>query len=205
VRNLAMVKITEPAGLKNPNGLMAVPVSAGRVDAPLISNVAASSSKTFKVAEKLLIRVEEFVIVNFRVFAQNPLPARLVVGLRGAALDLIAESVLALIGRKGDTCHPAPRARPQASVQPSREGQKFGTKLMPPALNATSSLFLVHNAERDQRSTRRPAGRVDKTNNCEIDEIAEHFEQPGTMLRNVVQELEKREYLESKIEANGQK
>jgi len=39
----------------------------------------------------------------------------------------------------------------------------------------------------------------------EIDEIAEDFEQPGTMLRNVVQELEKREYLEEQNEANGQK
>src|SRR5580698_32574 len=49
-------------------------------------------------AEEVLIGIEKFVILNFRAFAENPLPGWLEIGLRRAAFDLVAQCVLALVG-----------------------------------------------------------------------------------------------------------
>ncbi len=50
-----------------------------------------------KSAEQILLGIEEIVIVNFGIFAKDP-ALRAGVGLRRAALDLVAQSVLALVG-----------------------------------------------------------------------------------------------------------
>src|ERR1700736_2495339 len=95
---MALVEISKPSGLKNPDRLLVIPVSASSVNAPFDFKRFRIELENIEIAEELTIRIEEFVIINFRVFPENPLAARLVVSLRRASLDLVAKSVLALIG-----------------------------------------------------------------------------------------------------------
>ena len=49
-------------------------------------------------AEVILVRIENLVVVNLVVLAENPLAVGLQVGLRRLALDLVAQDLLALVG-----------------------------------------------------------------------------------------------------------
>ena len=48
----------------------------------------------------VLVGIEKLVIVNRVVLAEDPLAVRTEIGLRGLALDLVAQGLLALIGRR---------------------------------------------------------------------------------------------------------
>src|ERR1700722_6670735 len=54
--------------------------------------------KDIQAAKQFKIGIEELVVVDLRSLPEDPLPAGLIVRLRGAPLYLIAEGVLALIG-----------------------------------------------------------------------------------------------------------
>ena len=118
---------------------------------------------------------------------------------------MIAESVLALIGvREIRVIQHYERAPKHQSSHQERDRNSVQADAA--GLERDELIVLGHNAERDQRSHQGgQRGELVKQVTGEIDEIAEDFEQPGAMLRNVVQELEKREYLEEQNEANGQK
>src|ERR1700686_1996001 len=93
-------------------------MSAGCKDAPLDVERRGVQLEDIEITEKLLVRIEEFVIVDLGVLPEDPLAARLVIGLRGTSLDLIAESILALIGvRQIGIIQPDERARQQKSSQ----------------------------------------------------------------------------------------
>src|SRR5258708_38267767 len=55
VRHLAAVEIAKPAGLENPNGLLVVPMSAGRIDAPTDLERRGGEVEDIEVAEDLTI------------------------------------------------------------------------------------------------------------------------------------------------------
>ncbi len=95
---LAVVEIANPSGFENPESLLTVPVSAGGVNAPADFKGGRIQLEDIQASEQFMIGIEKLVVVDLRVFTKDPLPAGLVVSLRRAALDLVAEGVLALIG-----------------------------------------------------------------------------------------------------------
>ena len=50
------------------------------------------------VGEGVLVGIEKLVIVNGVVLAENPFAVRAQIGLRGLALDLVAQRLLPLVG-----------------------------------------------------------------------------------------------------------
>ena len=51
-----------------------------------------------EAAKEILVRVEKFVVIDFAVFSEDPLVRGLKIGLRRAPFDLVAQSILALVG-----------------------------------------------------------------------------------------------------------
>ena len=143
---------------------------AGRVNAAPDFESRGIEFEDVQSSEQLTVRIEELVVIDLRVFAEDPLPAGLVIGLRGAALDLIAQGVLALIGvgQVGVIEHDQARGQQQSGQQ-----QRQGNAIQADAGGLEGDEFVIfrHHAERDQhghqRGQRRElieeiAGKIDK-------------------------------------------
>jgi hypothetical protein len=110
-----------------------------------------------ETAEDVLQRAEEIVIVDLGIFAKDP-ALRVSVGLRGTALDLVAERVLTLVGvgeisfvddeHGGGEDHSGHEERDDQAMQADAAG-----------LNGHDFVVLTHGAEGhkhgDERAERR--------------------------------------------------
>src|SRR5712692_11582738 len=88
VGDLAVVKIAHPAGLENPHLLLLVPVGPRGEDTPPNLKRGRVDLDGIQSAEKFLVRVEKFVVVDLRVLAKDPLAAGLIISLRGPAFEI---------------------------------------------------------------------------------------------------------------------
>ena len=98
-RDLAVaVEIANPASGEHPGVFAGLPARAGGKDAASNFKRMRIKLEDIQAAEELAVGIEELVIVDFVMFAEDPLARRLEVGLCGPAFDFIAQCVLALIG-----------------------------------------------------------------------------------------------------------
>ena len=151
-----------------------------------------------------MIGIEELVVVDLRGFAKDPLPAGLVVGLRRAALDLVAQGVLALIGvgqigvvqndQAGREKHAGQQQRQRNAVQAEAAG-----------LERDELVVFGHHSEGDQHGHERGQRRelVEQIAG-EIQKILSDFDEAGAMLRDIVQQFEKCEDLEEQNKSDRQ-
>src|SRR5580693_2221273 len=94
----AVIKVTDPATGENPGIFRWLPGGTrGEYASPDLKGVGIELEDA-EAAEELLIGIEELVVVDFAFLAKYPLVRGLKISLRRAALDLVAQSVLALVG-----------------------------------------------------------------------------------------------------------
>src|SRR5713226_3743129 len=94
----AGLEIAHPPGLQNPCILRVFPPRASGEDAALDLKRDLIQFEGVEAAEKMVVGIEQAVIVHVRVLTKDPLAPRLVERARGPALNLVAQLVLALDG-----------------------------------------------------------------------------------------------------------
>ena len=182
-----MIEITDPSGFEYPETLVTVPVSACGVNAAADSKGGRIQLEDIQPSEQFMIGIEELVVVDLRVFTKDPLPAGLVVRLRWAALDLIAEGVLALIGvgQVGVVQHQQ-AARKKNAGQQQRQRDPVQTEAT--GLERDELVVLRHHSESNEHghecSERREL--VEQIAS-EIQKIQGDFDDADAMLRDVIQ------------------
>ena len=93
----AVAEVANPAGFEDPGVFVVEPASASGKDAALHLKSGGIEFDDTKAAEEFFVRIEEIVIVDLEIFAEDP-ALRAGVGLWRFAFDLVAKSVLALVG-----------------------------------------------------------------------------------------------------------
>ena len=92
------VQCAVPALLVDPAIQIFGPVSAVGMDAASDGEAGAVELEDGDVAELVAIGIEELVVVDVVVLAENPFAVGSQVGLRRLALDLVVQGFLALVG-----------------------------------------------------------------------------------------------------------
>ena len=145
-------------------------------------------------AEKILRGIEEVVVIDFRIFSEYP-TLRPRIGLRGAALNLISQCVLALvrvrqIGVVKDDHH---RRQRHAGKQ-----QRHGKAIQADAARFAGDHFIVlaHHAQRHEyRHKRGKRGELIGEIRREIAEVLYDDKKRNSVTGDVVEKLEERERL----------
>ncbi len=148
-----------------------------------------------------MIGIEKFVVVDLCAFAKNPLPAGLVVRLRRAALDLVAQGVLALIGEgQVGVVQNQKTGREKNAAEKQRQGNAVQAEAA--GLERHELVVLSHYAQRHQHGDERGEGRelVEEVAG-QVQEIESDVEQAGPVLRDVVEQFKKREHFEEQYES----
>ena len=193
-------EITDPAGLEHPGLLRFFPARALRINAPAHVEGCGIQLQNIQLTKEIPRRVEELVVINFPVFAEDPLVAWMEIGLGRLALDLVAKSVLLLVGvREIGVVENQHRGSQRESGKEKRQGNAINADAG--GLASHDLVVFGHHPERDKHAHERSQGRklVEKIRR-EIPEIFHHNQKRNSVARNVVQQLEKREGFKQKDE-----
>ena len=169
-----------------------------------IWKVTGSSSKTLRPPKRLLVGIEELVVIDFAVLAEYPLMRGLKIRLRRAALDLVAQRVLALIGVGQKSIveeeHPT-------GEQASGEGEGQNQTVQADAAGFEGDNFVVFGQHRESDQRRDESGERRKLVHHQRNEIAEIIQHHGNgdvIFRDVAEQIEEREGVEDQDEAREQ-
>src|SRR5256885_6725958 len=154
-------------------------------------------------AEKILYGIEEVVVVDFRILSKYP-TLRPRIGLRGAALNLISQCVLALVRVRqiGVVEYDHHHRQCHANKQ-----QRHGKAIQADAARFAGDHFVVlaHHAQRHEyRHERGKRGELIREIRREIAEVLYDDKKWNSVAGDVVEKLEKRERLEQKDEHDHQ-
>lgn len=192
-------EIADPAAFEDPNVLRIGPVRAGSEDAALHFESARINFDDAEAAEGSLSGVEDVVIINFGVFAEDP-ALRLSVGLRRATLDLVAEGVLALVGVGEISFVEENHAGGEdESAEEKRDGE--AVKADAAGLAGDDFVVLAHDAERDEDGDESgERGEVVEEEGSEEAEIVDDDEEGNAVAGDVVEQFEESEGFEEEDE-----
>ena len=192
-------EIADPAGFQDPGFFGREPVGARRKNAAAHIECGGIEFDDGKSAEQILLGIEEIVIVNFGIFAKDP-ALRAGVGLRRAALDLVAQSVLALVGvRQISTVEDEQTSREESAGKQKRDGEAIEADAA--GLERNDFVVLAHHAEGNQHGDQRGEGRelVQKVRH-EIAEVVDDDQEGNAVAGDVVEQLKKSECLKQEDE-----
>src|SRR5579864_1153616 len=144
-----MTEIASPSGFKDPESLLTVPVCASSVNAAADFKSGGIQLENIQAAEQFTVGVEELVVVDLRVLTKDPLPARLVVRLCRAALDLVAQGVLALIGEGQVRIVQNHQTGPEKNAG-QQQWQRDAVQAEAAGLEGDEFVVLCHHSESDQ-------------------------------------------------------
>ena len=192
-------KIANPARFKQPDFLRSGPVRAGGENTAADVERGGIDFHDAEAAEEILQRAEQIVIIDFGIFAEDP-ALRMGVGLRRAALDLVAQGVLALVGvgeigfvdekHGGGEDHSGHEERDDQAMQTDAAG-----------FDGHDFVVLAHDAEGDEDGDERAErGEVVDEIGREVAEIIDDGEEGDAMAGDVVEQLEEGEGFEEKNE-----
>src|SRR5262249_25920980 len=153
-----------------------------------------------EAAEEFLFGVEEVVIVDLGIFTKNPaLRAR--VGLRGLALDLVAQGVLALVG-VGKKSVIEEQEQPCEHHSRDKKRQRQAIQTDAAGLEGGDFVVLAEHAQGDKGGDQRGERRelVDEIRN-EIAEIVHDNEEGDAVPGDVVEQFEEREGFKKRDES----
>src|SRR5665213_2092551 len=151
-----------------------------------------------------MVWIEELIVIDFRFLPKNPLPAGLIKSLRRAALDLITQSVLPLIGKRQIRIvqHHKPGSQEHT---PQQQRQRDAVEAKSAGLKRDEFVVLGHYAKRDQDGDKgRERRELVEQIAGQIHKIEDDVHGPGPMLRNIVQQFKKCEDLEEHEEPHGE-
>ena len=197
--DFAVGKVTGPAGFQHPGFFGSQPARARGKNATTHFKRGGIEFNDSEPAKKILCGIEEIVIVDLGIVAEDP-ALRPRVGLRGAAFDLVTERVLALVGVREIG---AVEEQQSAGKCTTSEEQRNGQAIEADAAGFESDDFVVlaHHADSDQHGDQcAERGELIEQIGNQVTEIVDDDEKGNAMARDVVEKLEEGEGLEKQDE-----
>ena len=190
--NGAAGEVADPAGFECPGFFGVEPLGAIGKDAALHLEGDGIEFDDAEAAEKFLRGLEDVVIVDLGIFAENP-ALRAGVGLRGLSLDLVTKRVLALVGvGEIGVVENEKRGGKDQAGEKQREGEAVEADAA--GLEGDDFVVFAENAEGDEGGDESGERRklVDEIRNQET-EIVDDDQEGDAVASDVVEEFEKGE------------
>ena len=200
----AAVEIANPSAGENPGIFGRLPGGAGGEDAAPHLESDRVEFKDAEAAEEIAVGVEQFVVIDLAVLAENPLMRRLKISLRRTAFNLVAQRVLLLIGvGQIGVVEQEHTGGDDAPGQDEWQNQPIHAD----AAGFESDHFVIFGHDREGHEGSDQSGQRRELVNHERNqfaEIIEHHARRNVVFRNIAKEIKKGEGVEDQDEAGQQ-
>ena len=192
-------EIADPAGLESPGFFRVQPLGAVGENAALHLEADGIEFDDAEAAEEFLCGIENIVVVDLGIFPENP-ALRAGVGLRGLALDLVAQRVLALVG-VGEIGVVENEKRAGENDAGEKQREREPVEADAAGLEGDDFVVFAEDAEGDERGDESGERRelVDEIGNQEA-KIIDDDEERDAVARDVVEQFEEGEGFKEQYE-----